>query len=116
MRTKICLLLLVVALLISGCTITKEVSRETTMVDAIVTGVDYDPPRTTYVLVGKVMVPQCHPADYDIFVEYNGTTATIDSKDLYLYYENRIGETIQMELITITYENGEVRYKLERSG
>ena len=116
MKIKICLLLLVVALLMTGCVITKEVSRETEMVNAVVTGVDYDPPRTTYVLVGKIMVPQRHPADYDIFVEYNGTTATIDSEELYFYYENRIGESIQMEYITITYENGEVRHKLERSG
>lgn len=116
MRTKICLLLLVVALLMTGCAITKEVSREVELVDAVVTGVDYDPPSSRPLMVGKIITIQHIPADYDVFVEYNGVTATIDSKELYNYYENRIGETIQMEYITITYENGEVRYKLERSG
>lgn len=116
MRIKICLLLLVVALLVSGCAITKEVSREVELVDAVVTGVDYDPPYSRPVMVGKVITIHRTPADYDVFVEYNGCTATIDDKELYNYYENRIGETIQMEYITITYKNGEVRHKLERSG
>lgn len=116
MKIKICLLLLVVALLMVGCTITKEVSRETELVDAIVTSVDYDPPRTHPMMVGKVMTIRRIPADYDIYVEYNGITTSIDSRELYEYYENRIGETIQMEYITITYSNGEVRYRLERSG
>lgn len=116
MRTKICLLLLIVALLISGCAITKETKREVELVDAVVTGVDYDPPYSTYVLVGKVMVPQHHPADYDVFVEYEGLTLTIDDEDLYKIYENRIGDTIQVKLVTIYYENGDLRQKLERSG
>jgi len=116
MRTKICLLLLVVALLLTGCHIAKEVSREVELVDAIVTSVDYDPPRNQPMMVGKIMTFQHIPADYDIYVEYNGIIASIDSKELYEYYENRIGETIQMEYITITYNTGEVRYKLERSG
>lgn len=115
MKLKICLLLLVVALLVSGCTFAKETHRETEIVNAVVTGVDYDPPRMQPMMVGKVMTIRRIPADYDIFVEYEGITKTLDSKELYELYENNIGGTIEMELITIFYDNGETRQRLERS-
>lgn len=115
MRTKICLLLLVVALLMTGCTIAKETSREVELVDAIVTGVDYDPPRNQPMMVGKIMTFQYIPADYDVFVEYEGLTLTIDDRNLYEMYENRIGDTIQVKKVTIYYDNGDMRQRLERS-
>lgn len=115
MRTKICLLLLVVALLLTGCHIAKEVSREVELVDAIVTSVDYDPPRNQPMMVGKVMTIHRIPADYDVFVEYEGLTLTIDDKNLYEMYENRVGDTIQVKKVTIYYDNGDMRQRLERS-
>lgn len=115
MKTKICLLLLVVALLLTGCHIAKEVSREVELVNAIVTGVDYDPPFSRPVMVGKVMTIHRTPADYDVFVEYEGLTLTIDDRNLYEMYENRIGDTIQVKKVTIYYDNGDMRQRLERS-
>lgn len=115
MRTKICLLLLAVTLLMTGCTIAKETSREVELVNAIVTGVDYDPPFSRPVMVGKIMTIHCTPADYDVFVEYEGLTLTIDDRNLYEMYENRIGDTIQVKKVTIYYDNGDMRQRLERS-
>lgn len=116
MKTKICLLLLVVALLLTGCHIAKEVSREVELVNAIVTGVDYDPPFSRPVMVGKVMTIHRTPADYDVFVEYEGLTLTIDDRNLYEMYENRIGDTIQVKKVTIYYDNGDMRQRLEQVG
>lgn len=115
MRTKICLLLLVVALLMTGCAIAKETSREVELVNAIVTGVDYDPPRNQPMMVGKIMTFQYIPADYDVFVEYEGLALTIDDRNLYEMYENRIGDIIQVKKVTIYYDNGDMRQRLERS-
>lgn len=114
MRTKICLLLLVVALLMSGCSITKETHRETVMVDAVVVSCDYDPPWYQPVWTGKTASMIYHPADYDVTVEYDGMVATFDSETLYNAYKNRVGTTIKVNLVTIYYENGETRCRLER--
>lgn len=115
MKIKICLLLLVVALLVSGCAITRETKREVELVDAVVTGVNYTPARTRIVIVGKTTIPQRISAKYQVMVEYEGLTLSINDEDLYKIYENRIGDTIQVKLVTIYYENGDLRQRLERS-
>lgn len=115
MVKKICLLLLIVALLMSGCTITRESRRETEIISVMVVGVEYKPASSRPIVAGKSIIIQRIPAEYNVIVEYKGIHKVFDDKDLYDIYKDRVGDMMEVQLITIYYENGEVRQKIERS-
>ena len=79
MKYKICLLLLVVALLLSGCAIPKEVKRESENVIGVVVSTNYTPARIIPINCGKVITFINQPASYRVTVEYNGTTCDVTS-------------------------------------
>lgn len=114
MRTKICLLLLVVTLLLSSCAISKEVKRESENIIGIVVSTNYTPPRIIPINCGKVITFINQPASYRVVVEYNGIRKVFD--DSFLYNNYKAGDNINLTLITIYYDNGDLRQKLERSG
>ena len=113
MRTKICLLLLVVALLLSSCAISKEVKRESENVIGVVVSTNYVPPRIIPINCGKVITFMRQAESYRVTGEYNGIRKVFD--DSFLYNNYKAGDNINLTLITIYYDNDEVRYKLERS-
>ena len=114
MKYKICLLLLVVALLLSGCTISKEVKRESENVIGVVVSTNYTPARIIPINCGKVITFMSQPASYRVIVEYNGIRKVFDNSFLYNNY--KAGDNINLTLITIYYDNSDLRQKLERSG
>ena len=114
MRTKICLLLLVVTLLLSSCAISKEVKRESENVIGVVVSTNYTPPRIIPINCGKVITFINQPASYRVTVEYNGIRKVFDNSFLYNNY--KVGDNINLTFITIYYDNGDLRQKLERSG
>lgn len=114
MRTKICLLLLIVTLLLSSCAISKEVKRESENIIGIVVSTNYTPPRIIPINCGKVITFINQPASYRVVVEYNGIRKVFD--DSFLYNNYKAGDNINLTLITIYYDNGDLRQKLERSG
>lgn len=113
MRTKICLLLLVVVLLLSSCAISKEVKRESENIIGVVVSTNYIPARIIPINCSKVITFINQPASYRVTVEYNGIQKVFDNSFLYNNY--KVGDNINLTLITIYYDNNEVRYKLERS-
>ena len=114
MRTKICLLLLVVTLLLSSCAISKEVKRESENIIGVVVSTNYIPARIIPINCGKVITFINQPASYRVTVEYNGIQKVFDNSFLYNNY--KVGDNINLTLITIYYDNGDLRQKLERSG
>ena len=113
MKYKICLLLLVIALLLNGCAISKEVKRESENVVGVVVNTNYIPARIIPMRSGKVTTYIRYPACYDVFVEYNGIKGTFNDSSLYNNYKT--GDNINLILITIYYNNGDLRQRLERS-
>ena len=114
MKYKICLLLLIVALLLSGCAISKEVKRESENVIGVVVSTNYTPARIIPINCGKVITFINQPASYRVIVEYNGIRKVFD--DSFLYNNYKAGDNINLTLITIYYNNGDLRQNLERSG
>lgn len=47
-------------------------------------------------------------AVFTLIIEYDGIQTQVESTALYLEYKNRIGDTIPCELVTTTYDSGEV--------
>lgn len=110
-------ILLVLALLcgimLTSCA--KLISTDTIEVEAVVAEKDYDPAYVTtrMIMSGKVMIPQTisHPADYDIYLEYEGIRTEWDV-DANTYDQYAEGDAIKCYLITETYDDGTVKQKL----
>ena len=113
MKYKICLLLLVVVLLLSGCAFPKEVKRETENVVGVVVYTNFTPSRIIPMHCGKITTFIRQPARYSVYVEYNGIKETFN--DSFLYDNYKVGDNIDLVLITIYYDNGGIEYILERS-
>lgn len=60
------------------------------------------------VRAGKVTTYIHHSARYEIMVEYNGNTYTVDDEDTYHKYKDSIGECIDAVLETQIYDNGKI--------
>lgn len=113
MKYKICLLLLVVVLLLSGCAFPKEVKRETENVVGVVVDTNFTPSRIIPMRCGKITTFITQPARYSVYVEYNGIEEVFN--DSFLYDNYKVGDNIDLILITIYYDNGDIKYILERS-
>ena len=113
MKYKICLLLLVVALLLGGCAFPKEVKRETQNVVGVVVDTNFTPSRIIPMHCGKITTFIRYPARHSVYVEYNGIEKVFN--DSFLYDNYKVGDNIDLILITIYYDNGDIEYILERS-
>lgn len=120
MKYKICLLLLVVVLLLGGCAFLlsscdfhKEIKRETQKVIGTVVDTNFTPSRIIPMHCGKVTTFIRQPARYSVYVEYNGIEEVFN--DSFLYDNYKVGDNIELILITIYYDNGDIEYILERS-
>lgn len=113
MKYKICLLLLVVVLLLGGCAFPKEVKRETENVVGVVVDTNFTPSRIIPMHCGKITTFIRQPARYSVYVEYNGIKEVFN--DSFLYDNYKAGDNIDLVLITIYYDNGDIEYILERS-
>lgn len=103
---KILILLLITTTLLCLSSCATLISEEIIEVEAVITDVDRDPTR----LIGNVR----HPADYDIYFEYDGVSGSWDvNRTTYNMYKDRIGETIKCNLIIRTYDDGTIRKILE---
>lgn len=66
----------------------------------------------TSMRVGKVTTMQTHPAIYRITVEYNNVEYTINGKETYDKYKDKIGEYANATLEIRTYDDGTVKYNI----
>ena len=104
-------LIAVLLLCLVGCS--TLIGTATHEVDATVTDVAYKNAWTQMIWSGKVMIPITHPAQYNVSFTYEGQTLTVDNKELYDYYKDKIGSTVKCNLITKYYDDGTVRQTLE---
>ena len=61
---------------------------------------------------GKSMALITHPAQYHITIEYNGIEYTIDGRDTYDRYKDKVGQTTIGTLEIRTYDDGTIRYDI----
>ena len=59
------------------------------------------------------MVPITHPAQYKVTFTYENVTLTVDDKELYDYYKDKIGTTVKCDLVTKYYDDGTIRRTLK---
>lgn len=98
--------------MLTGCA--ECINTETSTVKVKVTDEYYKAAYTTmyYSPATKTMLPMSHPADYRIIIEYNGVEYNFYDSDTYEKYSDRIGEYVNGTLMTKTYNDGTVKYKI----
>lgn len=94
---------------LTGC---ENVQPEKQMVTAVVTDKEYVKPHSDYgyhfdAWKGKMRWKFKHyPAEYNVTIEYEGITNTLNNQSLYESYE--VGDEIEMELTTYYDENNQL--------
>lgn len=100
-------MVLVLAFTVIGCAKVTETKDE----DVIVTVIDeyYRGRRVQPVRAGKVTTYVTHPAQYKIYVTYDGVEYCLDDAKIYNEYSNKIGTEATAILRTTYYDNGKVK-------
>ena len=61
---------------------------------------------------GKVTILQTHPAVNRITVEYNGIEYSVNDRETYEKYQDKVGEYTNAVLEVRTYDDGTVKYDI----
>lgn len=104
-------LIVIILFCFTGCA--ELINTETQEVDATVTDIYHRAAWVQMMSTGKAMIPISHPAKYEVTFTYEDVTLTVDDKELYDYYKNKIGTTVKCDLITEYYDNGFMRQILK---
>ena len=105
MKKTISVVLIAVTLLcFTSCA--ELINIETQEVEATVTDVYHRGAWIQMIPTGKTMIPISHPAKYEVTFKYANATLTVDDKELYDYYKDKIGTTVKCELIIKYYDDG----------
>lgn len=96
--------------LLSGCA--KIVSTENSTVQVKVVDEHYSSAHTTMIFNGKTTTTIYHSAVYKITVEYDGDEYTVNDKDTYKKYSDKIGEYTSGILEIRKYDDGTRKYRI----
>ena len=81
MKRTILVLTLILCIFLTGCE--KVVEEETINVTVTVVDKHHRNSFTTFYYIGKTMVPQVHPEEFEVTVEYEDIVQTFDDEALY---------------------------------
>lgn len=104
---KVLALLLITAMLISFAGCAECISTEYKNVEVTIVEEYHRDTWRQIVRVGKVATVITHPAVWQITVRYGDANYTINDRDTYNKYKEKIGETVVGRLEIRTYDNGE---------
>ncbi len=104
-------ILLIATTLLVGCS--KIISTETETVKATVTDANYRCSLILPIQCGKTVIHRTQPARYEITVKYGTVSTTINDRNLYNEYKDKVGSTIECELIIEHYDNGTTSQELK---
>ena len=105
-------LIIIICLVVSLVGCAKLIGTEYENVEVNVVDIHHSAMWLQTIRAGKVTTFITHPAEYDVIVEYNGVSYTIDDEDTYNRYKDKIGQTTIGTLEIRTYDNNEVKYNI----
>lgn len=109
-RMLVLLLLAVFLFNLVGCA--KCISTEYESVEVVIVDKYHRAMWMQPIRAGKVTTMVTHPAVWRITVEYNGVKYTVNGRDAYNKYKDKIGQTTIGELEIRTYDDGTVKYDI----
>lgn len=108
---KILLLIAIILLCFTSCA--ELIDVETREVEATITDVYYKGSWIQMIPVGKSVVSIFHQARYKVTFTYEDVTLTVDDKELYDCYKDKIGAMVKCDLITEYYDDGSIEQTLK---
>jgi hypothetical protein len=105
-------LIIILCLVISLVGCTKLISTEYKNVEVNVVDIHHSAMWLQPIKAGKATTFITHPAEYDVTVEYNGVSYTIDDEDTYNRYKDKVGQTTIGTLEIRTYDNNTVKHNI----
>lgn len=108
LRLIFCCLLLSISL--AGCR--EVVNNETREVDVKIVDSQYEKSWLQTIPSGKSVIVIRHSATYEIKVEYEGVTYTIDNENIYELFKDEVGKTATGVLEIDYYDDGTVKYDI----
>ena len=104
---KVLSVLLICTILTIYCCACRKLENTTTMtVIATVIDAKCEPGLTTYIMVGKVLVPQQHAPTYSLTLQYDGSNYELEGEDTYNLYKDKIGANVTATLVTDNFDDG----------
>ena len=118
MKRKICALLCLIGIGFNLVACAKEIDRKVEIVEGVVTDVNYRSSYMTPMYNASTKTTNFihHPADYDVYIEYDGKTYLLDSSNAYERCIGCVGKTIECEYTTIYYDNNSTKTFLSVEG
>lgn len=107
MKKIIAILGITLSISLCGCAELKEKTSEP--VHAHIASVRYVPTRMRPMRVGKITTVQTYPSRHLTTLVYENLKTEVNDKNLYEYARNNIGEPVEVELTTKTYEDGTIK-------
>ena len=92
--------------------IPQPVDSTTTRAEVIIEDVDYIPPQTKYFPVGMQLSRKEFPAQYIVEINYNGKLYSLEDKNIYELYKDKIGKKAIAVFDTTIYDNGKYKHEL----
>jgi hypothetical protein len=112
---KLLILILTLALLLPCLVSCAElINTETQEVEATVADIYHRGAWVQMVPTSKSIIPISHPARYEVTFKYENVTLTINDKELYDYYKDKVGSTVKCDLIIEYYDDGSISRTLKR--
>ena len=109
---KILSIMMIICLIITLTGCAKLVSTEYENVEVNVVDIYHKAMWLQPMRCGKVTTFITHPARYETIIEYEGIEYTIDDRDTYDRYKDKIGQTAIGTLEILTYDDGTVKYNI----
>lgn len=116
MKRIIVATLLTSSIVMVGCA--KEIKTETVKAKAIVKELEYDEAYTTTIPVSTdksvMIVPQYHPAEYEVTVDYKGVDYEVDNEKAYKKVEGKLYKPVDCEFTVKYYDDGTTKTTLNK--
>lgn len=113
---KILSVLLVTTMLLCFIGCAELINTETQEVEATVVSVYHKNAWVQPIFTGKTIMMISYPARNEVTFQYQNVTLTINNRELYNYYKDKIGTTVKCDLITEYYDDGSTCQTLKLKG
>ena len=102
--------IIVLIFISSGCA--KCIKTEYEEVEVVIVDEYYKSAWVQPISTGKGVMIMSHPARYEITVVYNGVEYTLDNRDTYAKYKDKVGQTASATLQIKIFDNNTKNYDI----
>lgn len=92
--------------------IPQPVDHTTTKTEVIIEDIDYVPAQTKYIPTGMRLARKEIPTQYIVEIRYDDKLYSLEDKNIYELYKDKVGKKAIAVFDTIIYDNGKCKHEL----